>query len=342
MTSRRRHGALLLAVASVALLAGCSAVQAAPTGAGGPSPAAVPAPPPVTVPLTSGDGGLRTYADITVGGALLRVLVDTGSVGLRVLADKVPAPATTPVGPAPPVSYGSGVALTGTVVRTTVGVGSVTSPGPVPVELVTATSCVPRKPTCEAANGHVTQEFGGQAVGILGIAPAATPAVPNPFWYLGPAGHAYAIHHDPAGGDTLVLGAPADGFSAEKLAAVRRPADPPDAPPAWQPRVPICFDAAPLPGGHLCSPSLLDTGTASLATINAPGAPPTPLPAGTPLRLGTASGSWSALYTVGRGDSAALAPPPSGNPGSVVGLPAFARADVRFDLDTGTIGLRPH
>ena len=346
MRHRRGTRARLLGpLALVVALAGCAtagtpapSLAAVPASTPSSTPSSTSASVPISGPLSSGDDGLRLYAQVTVGGAPLRVLVDTGSTGLRVVESKVPAAATAPAGPAGPTAYGSGVQITGTVARTSVALGPVTSPGPVPVELVTGTSCLPRRPRCGAADGRTPPSFGGQFDGILGIAPGFAPQVPNPLWYLGAVGHVYTIHHDPAGGDALVLGDPATGYTLEHLSPEPRTDRLPDGPPPWRSRIDVCFDARPLPAGHVCSPTLLDTGTPSLATINAPGAA-SAVPAGTALHLGT-PGAWSVDYTVGPADAAQVAPPPSGNQGSVIGLPAFARADVRFDLDAGSIGIR--
>jgi hypothetical protein len=71
--------------------------------------------------------------------------------------------------------------------------------------------------------------------------------------------------------------------------------------------------------------------------MEAAGADDTDVPAGTAIGLSVADGVFSHTYITGPGTPARI----SGGPrNSVAGLPAFAAADIRYDLANGTIGFR--
>lgn len=320
------------------LLAAVVAILMATATGAGVSLAVTPTPTPVAVPLNVERG--RLVAEVAVDGSRpLRVVVDTGSSGLRVLADRVPAGGVARGVPARPYGYVSGIRLAGTTVRAPVRLGGVPSAAPVPVELVTGTTCAPDQPRCAAANGRRPDFMGGGYDGVLGIAPLSTGDVPNPLWYFGPVGRAYTVHVDLARTSTLVLSDPPTGFTLDQLARTAPATG--DGPPAWQSRVPACFTVGPqpaLPGGRVCGPTLFDTGNPALAVVPFPGAP-AGLHVGAPLALATPDGRWSGSYTVGPARRVAIGTPPHPM-GLAAGLPAFITTDVRIDLAAGTLGLR--
>lgn len=336
-------GALVLGVVVLRGLgtAGPAALPAPPAGDAAPAtpPAAPTAPPPpaVTVPLSLEGAGPRLVARVEIGGAVLRVLVDTGSSGLRVPAARVPPGAVAVSGPAQPYGYASGLRLTGRLARGPVRLGPA-SGAAVPLELVDTTSCAPTRPDCGAATGAM----GGRLDGILGIGPQAGSDLRNPLWSFGPIGRAFALHADPGGTSTLTLGAPADGFVLAPLSAGGRPPAA-DGPPAWQPRVPMCVGGPILPAGPVCQPTMFDTGTPPPAVVRTAGAAPTSPRAATPVTFATPDGRLRG--TAGAGERAAVVGPattPGTDGTTTLGLPVFSSVDVRFDLAGGTLGLRGH
>jgi hypothetical protein len=147
----------------------------------------------------------------------IRVILDTGSVGLRVLASAVPifdshsgletrGIETTDL--TDRFSFLDGEVLDGTVAKAAVHVGGLNTTGRVPFQLVSKDSCQPHKPYCAKLSKY------GHVVGVLGIGlqggPAGAPV--NPLIKLPPPfDQSWSIHLDhfassPRG--TLTLGAP--------------------------------------------------------------------------------------------------------------------------------------
>ena len=307
---------------------------------------------PVAVPLKVMVAGARLGVAVQIGGKTLTLLVDTGSSGLRVPASRIPAGSARILGPAPPNAYGSGARFHGHVALARLRIGTVDSPGPVPIELVTSIDCVPNKPDCPHATDHSPDATSGPFDGIIGLSPRDDPAVPNPLWFLGAVGHSYVVHVDNSGTSNLILGAPPDGFTLTHLQPRAIPATTPATTaagtaalhPGWRTRVPLCLTVTSPPGqAPVCTPTMFDTGTPSLATIRAAGIPAQQrLPAHSTVSLSTPDDSCSAAYTTRRTGGVTLIPATTPEASSVAGLPAFAQLDVRFDLAQGTIGLRNH
>ncbi|MGD3108947.1 DUF3443 family protein [Streptomyces sp. YGL11-2] len=354
-----RAAVVALAIGMAALVTGCGHPKPSTTHGGAAASSASPASTPRaagTVPLTATTPGPdgRLIADVSIGGKTLKVLVDTGSTGLRVVADKVPSSAVQKIGPKPAGggSFGSGTQTTGDLAKAVVHLGSYQTSGPIPIELVTGSTCAQNHPNCPAANGKKPEMFGGQYDGILGIGvQSAGQGLVNPLWRLqGGIGRTFAIHYDPAGKSSLLLGVPAAGYTEVKLQTERSRANKPsstgtppskgsDVPPPWNPRIPACFTLATLPGGKTCEPTMFDTGTPTLK-IETSDTPAGQVPANTTVGLSTARGRWSHTYTTGPSLQAHLAgsAASAGAGSAFAGLPAYASVDVRYDLATGTIG----
>jgi Protein of unknown function (DUF3443) len=302
------------------------------------APTSAPNPPSIPLTAETTDTAPRLSVKVTIGGKTLNVLLDTGSVGLRVVASQVPPDAVRRTGSAPQFGYDDGTRLSGDLAQASVQIGDRRTAGPIPIELVTDTSCAPAVPDCPAADGKKPIMFGGRYDGVMGIGPHNVEGVVNPLWRLqdGP-GHVFTIRYDPASASALVLGEPAAGYSLVHFDK-GSPTNVPDAPPPWNPDVPVCFTLAALPGGKTCGKAMFDSGTPTIA-IDAPGADNNgPIPAGSAITLTV--GDFSHTYTTGPGTHAEiLASSPSGG-GSVAGLPVFAAADIRYDLAEGTIGFR--
>jgi hypothetical protein len=346
--------------AALLLLAGCTVSTSSPSTAPAIAPATAPATapgPPVrdpavrdpavgqVIPLSvvTVAGAPRLVADIHIGATPLRVLFDTGSSGLRVAASTLPPGSATLVGPAPPYPYAGGVELAGIDARASVALGTVRSVAPLPIELVEATHCVAAHPRCPAADGHTPPAFGGVVDGILGVSLRASTDLGDPMSGLA-GGQVFAVHYDPAGHSSLLLGAPADGFTLQRLrpAPAGGPADTP-ATPNWFAALPLCLRAPSQLAGPVCTNlALFDTGSWPTKIIAAHLTDAT-LPPNTTFTLAIPDNRWSRTYITGPGQVATLISPIYGGDNrSIVGLSAFARVDLRFDRTAGTIGFRSH
>lgn len=341
----------VIAAAVMLWLVGCE--QVSPTTSAE-NPVNTPTPPaaePIPLLTVNTRFGPEPIAEVIIGGQTLRVLLDTGSTGLRVLASRVPPDAVQHTGPAPPLGYGTGIMISGDLARANIQLGPYQSVGPIPIEVVTGITCAPQQPNCPAAGGQKPVMFGGQFDGIMGVSPRPAAGIINPLWQLPHGlGHAFAIHYDPTGQSSVLVGVPAAGYTLVHL----NPTDPgglstppnrspnaSEAPPRWDPRISVCFTLSTLPGGKACGPTLFDTGTSGLL-IQTPGGSPGAVPSGTPIGLTVPAGGLSYTYTTGPNSTATIAAvTPRSIIRSIVGLPVFATADVRYDLADGTIGFRP-
>jgi hypothetical protein len=343
----------LIAAALMLWLVGCG--QVSPTTSAK-SPVNTPTPPvaePIPLLTVNTRFGPTPIVEVIIGGQTLKVLLDTGSTGLRVLASRVPPDAVQHTGPASPYGYGTGIIISGDLARANIQLGPYQSVGPIPIELVTGTTCAPQQPNCPAAGGQKPVMFGGRLDGIMGVSPLLAAGIINPLWQLPDGfGHAFAIHYDPAGQSSVLVGVPAAGYTLVHL----NPTDPDglstppnrslnasEASPGWDPRISVCFTLSTLPGGKACGPTSFDTGASGLLLIQTPGGSPGAVPTGTPIGLTVPGGGLSYTYTTGPNSTGTIVAAVTSRSiiGSVVGLPLFATADVRYDLADGTIGFRP-
>jgi hypothetical protein len=295
------------------------------------------------------DTAPRPVVTVAIGGAQLLLLLDTGSTGIRVAADKIPANAVTVTGPAAAYGYGSGIQLHGDQADADVVLNGYHT-GPVPIELVRSTDCFADKPNCPAARGVKPAMFGGVLDGIMGVSPEEISGLVNPLWALHDAaghhiGRQFAVQYDPAQvSGEIQLNVPAAGYGLAQLP--RTPAGShrhvrsallPAAPPSWNPRaVQTCVEGAAL--AKNCGPAMFDTGTPEFA-LNVPGGPAGTWPAGRSLVVGVPEAGWSAAYSTGSGTGVTVADAPStATSGTLIGFPAFAQGPIRFDLEAGTVG----
>ncbi|MFJ2745643.1 DUF3443 family protein [Streptomyces sp. NPDC087440] len=334
----RRRAAVLFSSGLLVLGTGARAAGVVPEAAGPPAGAAGVAGVPLEVATIGGVP--RLVATVVIGGARLRVLVDTGSTGLRVVAGKIPRTAVTVLGDAAPYGYGSGTRLHGKRATADVMLGGFTA-RKAPVHLVTSTTCAARKPNCPAAGGRKPVMFGRALDGILGVSTADAVGLANPLWYLHnarhqPVGRQYAIHYDPEGQSRLLLGVPATGYRTVALPD-KGDADDPSGPPSWDSRqMHACFASPDLTGGKVCGPTLLDTGTPGLRILD-PGSTAGPVPDDVDIDLSVPTAGWKRTLTTGDDTHARV----HGTQPSLAGLIAYVGTNVRYDLTSGTIGFAP-
>jgi hypothetical protein len=302
---------------AVAALAGC---QAASTTMTGPH-AAIGRGVSIALESMSDRSGPRLGMQITVGATPVKVMVDTGSTGLRVLASKLSAHDAQPTGATTSETFASGVTVTGDTAMATVRMGGTRTIAPILIQLI--------KPGPGVTDSFPSASFDG----IIGIGVRGTNVsgcCANPMWHLpNGAGKSYGIHYDPAGASFLILNPPAAGYQAAAPTAGRY--------------ITTCFTLPGLLDGQTCRPALWDTGTPD-AHLQVPGTSGTQFgtaPAGTSLVVAVPETTWSHSYTTGPGLTARVTAS-TGNSGSDTdsraGLPLFTGADIRFDLTNGHIG----
>ncbi|NUR60252.1 MAG: hypothetical protein HOV87_16560 [Catenulispora sp.] len=285
--------AISLAGAAWALHAAPSAQAAAAAAAPAvAAPAAAPAlEPSGSIPFSVADPETspRPVVTVTIGGVPLLLLLDTGSTGIRISADRVPAQAVTVTGAAAPYGYGSGVRLHGDRADTDVTLGGYHT-GPLPIELVRSTDCFPDRPGCPAAHGAKPAMFGGVLDGVMGVSLEAATGLVNPMWALrdgagNHVGRQFAVRFvpDQFSGEIL-LNVPAAGYGLVQL-----------------PKSPV----AKIKHTHNAAPQV----------------------------------GWSQTFTSGPGTEVTVSDTASADTGgSLLGLPAFAKGPIRFDLAAGTVG----
>ncbi|WP_158901349.1 hypothetical protein [Burkholderia sp. L27(2015)] len=99
------------------------------------------------------DGQIRYSTPISIAhGPTIEAMIDTGSVGLRVLAAADPGAMSNPASTNPPTEsrygYGSGVSLNGADIQDDVTVGRTSH---IAFQLVKEVGCLPRHPQCPAS-----------------------------------------------------------------------------------------------------------------------------------------------------------------------------------------------
>jgi hypothetical protein len=322
------------------------------------------------------DSTPRPVVTVAIGGVPLRLLLDTGSTGIRVAAGKIPAAAVRITGAAAGYGYGSGIQLHGDQADADVAIGGYHT-GPLPIEVVRSTDCFADRPACPAAHGAKPAMFGRVLDGIMGVSPEEVSGLVNPLWALRDAagdhvGRQFAVRYDPVEhGGSILLNVPARGYGLARLPETQgvrnhrprrmvplaeggydagsyaaRPArlgrpgaiiPPPDLPPSWNPHaVQTCVEGVSLP--RTCLLAMFDTGTPGFA-LDVPGVPAGTWPAGRALAVGVPAAGWNAVFTTGPGSGVSVSDQPSAiGSGTLLGLPAFTQGPIRFDLDAGTIG----
>lgn len=144
----------------------------------------------VEVPISErrlSDGNIRYSVPVRIGnGAPIEAMLDTGSFGLRVMADAVSPSQYKPTEYFRRYRFGSGVVLEGILARAVVQVGEAKTPDPVVIQVVQSVSCAAMRPDCPAARlSPADYRIGGDGLpregfqAILGLS-MRVPDVPSP------------------------------------------------------------------------------------------------------------------------------------------------------------------
>ena len=309
---------------------------------------------PVTVPITVQGGpgtalGTRPMVEVKVGRSRrVPILLDTGSVGLRIFAPVVRTgrgSGVTVTDRPTSITYSGGSHLTGRVAQARIRLGPQPTATRIPFALVDHASCTAAKPTCPTAGGIEAAMRAGE-YGVLGVGMNTTPSgVPSPVLGMrGALGRRWSIHVGPRRG-RLVLGArPPTGPAVTRIHLAPQAAA--VGGPFWRDqRVPLCVGVGAL---RACVPGIFDTGTFQLQVSGSPlnTAPTLPgtsrVVAGLPVTVALPGGAapfWR--FTTGQTKSVdtVLVRTP-GAPFVNTGVQAFAAFTVAFDQRAGTIRLR--
>jgi hypothetical protein len=282
---------------------------------------------PVIIPLhvdRGQYGETRLSIDVTLATKTQRLMLDTGSTGLRVIATALPTGSYRRTGHEVDYDYGSGTVLKGEEAIASMTIGAVH--GNVPLEVVDKIACSQEVPNCPDQDQFQLEMFGGSYPGVLGVyprPPAMEGCCDNPLGALeNQIGRSFVLH---AAFDapTLTLSpAPATiaGFTLVAIGALGAPQG--------------CITVYGL-GSQTCGPVIFDTGSSSIfvQTLGiVPGAPWTHAL----LRIG----SWTRDFTIGphppdvkisirRGEEQRI----------VIGIAALEKLDLYFDVDGRRIGL---
>lgn len=284
------------------------------------------------------DGARRYATTLRIDGRDVVVGIDTGSVGLRVLARALGDTARAARGNDTAYSYGSGAAFQGPAIR--VGVSAGTVGGQIAIMRIDRIGCAERRPDCPVGKVDPAH-YGIQGDGlpdqgfaaILGIRLTKGDPVPNPFTALGVK--------------RWIVELPRSGEAAGRIVL-----DPDDADLAAYARIRV--DAAGMtPGclvgppalGLICGDTYFDTGAPGLRIFAA--RPPAPWPNGTAASLVVGEGrtTQSAAVTIGRREQATgmfvEARPNAQRTQLSLGLAPYFIWSVLYDAGRGEIGLKP-
>lgn len=153
----------------------------------------------VEVPISErrlSDGNLRYSVPVRIGGGSpIEAMLDTGSFGLRVMADAVSASQYQSLGIVRRYRFGSGVVLEGPLANAVVSIGNATTGEPVTIQVIQSITCTAVRPNCPAARlGAADYRIGGDGLAgegfqaILGLSmrrPDVETAALNPLDFVG-------------------------------------------------------------------------------------------------------------------------------------------------------------
>jgi hypothetical protein len=346
---------------AVVVVVGCHATQqAAPDAQSAvPDTAALPsvdAPAAVTtIPITMvmlPNGNSVGTVQVSIGGAApFTALLDTGSVGLRVVTGTVPDSAWQVTAQPSTVTYGSGVVATGVIATAIVTLGGRATTEPIAMEDITSVSCSAAHPTCPATGVDVTAfEFSNQFPAILGVGMRANAntLIASPIAAIG-TNMQYVLAMPAYGGATGTITIDPDAATmarfTTRVALASKGAALPGGIGSWDDtQVPFCINA-------FCSNALLDTGqpaiviqTSSEDDFGKLGVPAdsTTVPPNTAVQIIVAANqTWSFevgatpqlgvdLIRINGGVGASI---------ENLGLAPFYKLDAFYDYSAGQIGL---
>jgi hypothetical protein len=313
----------------------------------------------IVVPITQTilpDGDIRYSVPVRVGNSQpVAALLDTGSTGLRVLPNAVPADTYTDTGFSALYAYGSGDALSGTIATAPLAIGNAVTDSAVPLEMVSSVGCVIGAPRCGAGR-LALQDYGiggdgmaGQGfAAILGISliPATGAGyTDNPLVHIGAKRWIIELPEPGSGAPGALILNPSDGelrdYQLFHLSPLPGGAAGQDA--GWLDSVPACLRNLSTTES-ICGPAILDTGTPGIIAYANGAAGPLWSP-GDSLALDFATGGSGHMVTAFAADrypgSGVLRQPQEAGMALVAGMLPFFAYSVLYDAGNGMIGLKP-
>jgi len=310
------------------------------------------------------DAGTKELgASISInGGPPIRLMVDTGSIGIRVFASAVQGTNVTRTANTAATQFGGGSSAetwTGVEAYGVVQIGTAKTPQPIAFQIVTSFACVGCTPSasndcseCIAPNFTDHGLYGNVGISLRNPNDFAPDDIYSPIAQLGhPLSDGFVVH---TGGPASTQGELAFGTTGNDLAVftqvalpAAQPASLPNGLPAWQDtQVDLCFSVNGTPLNPPCSPSIFDTGL-DRAIVYGQG-----VPAGAIENGALAAGAlFEARNDAGLDIQFTVEDPQAsidnvqfysgGMPFSMLGAPVFYRFDVAYDIAGGHIGVRP-
>lgn len=306
--------------------------------------ASAPTIPVVVAPYAGAGNGSYLRVSITVGGAPVDVLLDTGSSGLRVFASAIPGAAMTITAEADSVEFGGGDRMVGHTATAIVGFSELATSAPIAFHLVESFACDPAVPACDFAGNNAASFTDSGIYGILGVGlRAGDPAeVFSPFAQLADG---FVIHTGGFGSTAgeVTLGA-ATGFATIALPPAGTL---PDGKPAWaDDSSQACFTVDGVATQPACTDVVFDTGSNAdvIDAMNLSTAQLTNGALAPNVAFAVTSPPAAALaFTVGaQTTSRDLVLIDTSDAFAILGIEVFFRDEISFDLASGQVGLRPY
>ena len=295
------------------------------------------------MPVVDGNRPFITVNASVGGGPSIALLVDTGSPGVRVFADRAGTSGVTQTQNPVDVTFADGTRFAGVEASAPVTFGGLETNGPINVQLITAVSCGDGKPEC-AGSGGIEKFAQAQAfAGILGIGMQASD-IYSPISQLksgSPKSFSIAANST-VGSATMTF----NTQPPAPLAAFPIPqwTDPqlPNGYPAWASnQVQACWAYA--AAATSCVPTSFDTGSPTLFTDRSiPGGPKLtgPVTPGTTLALSAQPGGppiWSVNAGNTPGKNTVQVQSLEGGSSVNSGISIFRSRLVTFDLQNGNV-----
>jgi hypothetical protein len=271
------------------------------------------------------DGSTQLGIDVTFGTKTQRLLFDTGSTGLRILANALSADAFKRTGRSLTYGYGSGMQVEGEEANAALSIGAAHGTN-VPIQVVDRVVCNPIQLTDCPKDLVAASDFAGPYPGIMGVY-VRSPQLDccdSPLYNLeGKVGRHFIVH---ANFDAPALILNPDTTTMKPFSIVD-------------------FEAFGAPRGCIriyeseietCGPVIFDTGSPMLLVTTTGVVPALPWTHAT-VRIG----GWTHDFTVGATEvgKVPLYVLHSETARIVLGLPAMQQFDVFYDLDARRVGV---
>ena len=300
---------------------------------------------PLTIASYAGDNGKMFLLPVSVNGRpAVDVLVDTGSVGLRLFAQDLVGANVNVTSEACSAEFGNGDTLVGRVATAMLDFGGVAAPAPIAFQFVESFRCASGSTDCDLASGTAAYYTQSGIHGILGIGlrPGDPAALYNPLAQLGYDRFAIVGGTFTATTASIELEGDVTSFTTRQLPSAGML---PNHMAAWaDDGATACFHLAGAAVNPPCTDVIFDTGS-NLDVIYAPHLPASQLDSGmlaSGLAFEASSPAFNIAFTTGTTPSRDLVLVDTTEAFALLGIGAFLRDDISYDLMRGEIGFRHH